>query len=281
VTTFSQRDARTVASILRDAAQAEILPRFRGEIAQDIRQKSSSFDLVTDADEAAEAAIAAALQRAFPGCTVIGEEASARDPMLLDTLSESDLAFVVDPVDGTKNFSAGLPLFGVMAAALQRGEIVAGVILDPIRDDWAISVAGEGAWIENNVGLLINLRVAAPPPVSEMSGIVNWLFFPAPLKAQITANLSRVAAAVDYRCAAHQYRAVAAGHYDFALYGKMTPWDHAAGVLIHQEAGGYAAFLDGRPYTVRQQTGGLLCAPDEQNWRLLRDTLLGDLAEAA
>jgi fructose-1,6-bisphosphatase/inositol monophosphatase family enzyme len=57
VTTFSQRDARTVASILRDAAQAEILPRFRGEIAQDIRQKSSSFDLVTDADEAAEAAL--------------------------------------------------------------------------------------------------------------------------------------------------------------------------------------------------------------------------------
>jgi fructose-1,6-bisphosphatase/inositol monophosphatase family enzyme len=281
VTTFSQRDARAVASILRDAAQAEILPRFRGEIAQDIRQKTSSFDLVTDADEAAEAAIVAALQRAFPGCAVVGEEASACDPTLLDTLSEFDLAFVVDPVDGTKNFSAGLPLFGVMAAALQRGEIIAGVILDPIRDDWAIAVAGEGAWIENNAGRLINLRVAAPPPVSEMSGIVNWLFFPAPLKAQITANLSRVAAAVDYRCAAHQYRAVASGHYDFALYGKMTPWDHAAGVLIHQEAGGYAAFLDGRPYTVRQQTGGLLCAPDEQNWRLLRDTLLGDLAEAA
>ena len=281
MTTFSQRDARAVASILRDAAQAEILPRFRGEIAQDIRQKTSSFDLVTDADEAAEAAIVAALQRAFPGCAVVGEEASACDPTLLDTLSESDLAFVVDPVDGTKNFSAGLPLFGVMAAALQRGEIIAGVILDPIRDDWAIAVAGEGAWIENNAGRLINLRVAAAPPVSEMSGIVNWLFFPAPLKAQITANLSRVAAAVDYRCAAHQYRAIASGHYDFALYSKMTPWDHAAGVLIHKEAGGYAAFLDGRPYTVRQQTGGLLCAPDEQNWRLLRATLVGDLAEAA
>jgi fructose-1,6-bisphosphatase/inositol monophosphatase family enzyme len=281
VSTFSQRDAHAVASILRDAAQVEILPRFRGEIAQDIRQKTSSFDLVTDADEAAEAAIAAALQREFPGCAVVGEEASARDPTLLDTLSESDLTFIIDPVDGTKNFSAGLPLFGVMAAALQRGEIIAGIILDPIRDDWAISVAGEGAWIENNAGRLINLRVAAPPPVSEMSGIVNWLFFPAPLKAQITANLSRVAAAVDYRCAAHQYRAVASGHYDFALYGKMTPWDHAAGVLIHKEAGGYAAFLDGRPFNVRQRTGGLLCAPDEESWRMLRDTLLGDLADAA
>ena len=61
MTTFSQHHARTLARILREAAQAEILPRFRGEIAQEIRQKTSSFDLVTDADEAAEAAIVAAL----------------------------------------------------------------------------------------------------------------------------------------------------------------------------------------------------------------------------
>src|SRR4051812_34363981 len=138
VISFSQHDARSVANILRDAAQAEILPRFRGEIAQEIRQKSSSFHLVTDADEAAEVAIAAALRREFPGCTVVGEEASARDPVLLETLSEADLTFVVDPIDGTKNFSAGLPLFGVMAAAVWHGEIIAGVILDPIRDDWAM-----------------------------------------------------------------------------------------------------------------------------------------------
>jgi len=281
VTTFSQHHARTLARILREAAQAEILPRFRGEIAQEIRQKTSSFDLVTDADEAAEAAIAAALRREFPGCMIIGEEASARDPTLLDRIPEAALTFVVDPIDGTKNFSAGLPLFGVMAAVVWRGEIIASVILDPIRDDWAMALKGEGAWIENSAGRLTNLQVGAPPPVSGMSGIVNWLFFPTPLKAQITANLSRVAAAVDYRCAAHQYRAVAAGHYDFALYGKMTPWDHAAGVLIHKEAGGYAAFLDGRPYTVQQRTGGLLCAPDEESWHALRDTLVGHLTEAA
>jgi fructose-1,6-bisphosphatase/inositol monophosphatase family enzyme len=120
MTTFSPREARAVANILRHAAQAEILPRFRGEMAQDIRHKTSSFDLVTDADEAAEAAIAAALQREFPGCAVVGEEAAAHDPTLLDTLSEANLAFVVDPVDGTKNFSAGLPLFGVSGGSSAR-----------------------------------------------------------------------------------------------------------------------------------------------------------------
>ena len=105
--TFSEHDARTVAGILREAARTEILPRFRGEIAQEIRQKSSSFDLVTDADEAAEAAIAAALRRAFPGCAVVGEEGSARDPASFDALSHAELAFVVDPIDGTKNFPPG------------------------------------------------------------------------------------------------------------------------------------------------------------------------------
>src|SRR5689334_13221446 len=190
---FSQHNARTVASILRNVAQAEILPRFRGEIAQDIREKTARFDLVTDADEAAEAAITAALHREFPGCTIVGEEASERDPTLLDSLSEANLTFVVDPIDGTKNFSAGMPLFGVMAAAIWRGETIAGVIFDPIRDDWAIAVKGEGAWIENSCGYLTTLRVAAAPSISKMSGIVNWLFFPASLKAQITANLSRVA----------------------------------------------------------------------------------------
>ena len=277
VISFSQHDARTVASILRDAAQTEILPRFRGEIPQEVRQKSSSFDLVTDADEAAEAAIAAALRCEFTGCAVVGEEASARNPTLLDTLSEANLTFVVDPIDGTKNFSAGMPLFGVMAAAVWRGEVVAGVILDPIRDDWAMALKGEGAWIENSGGRLTNLHVAAPPALAfEMSGIVSWIFFPAPLKAQVTANLSRVAAAVDYRCAAHQYRSLAAGHYDFALYGKVMPWDHAPGTLIHKEAGGHAAFLDGRSYTVRQRTAGLLCAPNEESWHVLREALVGD-----
>jgi fructose-1,6-bisphosphatase/inositol monophosphatase family enzyme len=276
VTGFTQRDARAVANILREVAQAEIMPRFRGTIAQEIRQKTASYDLVTDADVAAEAAIAEALRRAFPGCTIIGEEAASSDPTLLDRVSGPELTFIVDPVDGTKNFSAGMPLFGVMAAAVRHGEVVAGVIFDPIRDDWAIGIKGEGAWIEDTGGRSTPLRVAPPPPIAEMSGIVNWLFFPAPMKARVTANLGRVAAAVDYRCAAHQYRAIAGGHYDFALYSKLTPWDHAPGVLIHQEAGGYSACLDGSPYLVRQKLGALLCAPTEESWHALRDLFLGD-----
>ena len=81
-----------------------------------------------------------------------------------------------------------------------------------------------------------------------MIGHVSWTYFAEPTRSTILGNLVKTAGSADYRCAAHQYRSLAAGHYDFALFGKLMPWDHAAGVLLHQEAGGYAAILDGSPY---------------------------------
>ena len=88
--------------------------------------------------------------------------------------------------------------------------------------------------------------------------------------------MARVANASDYRCAAHQYRLLAAGFYDFALYSKLSPWDHAAGWLLHREAGGYSACLDGSPYAVTRHEGGLLCTPDRDSWDVLHSALFGD-----
>ena len=141
--TFSVADAVEVTQILRAAARVEIVPRFRRLGSGDVRTKSGPTDLVTVADEAAERLITQGLERRFPGCVVIGEEAAAADAGLLDQLGDAELAFVVDPVDGTSNFAAGVPLFGVMAAALVRGEVVGAVIHDPLCDDAAIAVRGE------------------------------------------------------------------------------------------------------------------------------------------
>ena len=275
---FSVADTLVVAGVLRDAAQAEVLPRFRNPEALAVREKSSHLDLVTDADVAAEAYITRALAAAFPHAVIVGEESVARDPALLDGIAAADLAMVIDPIDGTKNFASGLPLFGIMAAVLRRGVAVAGIIHDPIVDDFALAVRGEGAWIERPDGSRIDLRVAAPRPVDEMLGIVAWMFMPKPLRLAVTAGLSRVAGAADYRTAAHEYRLVAAGHYDFLLFGKTEPWDHVAGCLIHQEAGGHSACLDGTPYGFASRSKGLLCAPDRASWTLLRDALVGERA---
>ena len=272
--TFTTAQLGTVVAILRDAARAEVMPRFRGLVPKRTREKSSRQDLVTDADEAAETAITTALLRAFPGCAVVGEEAAERDPALLDRLDEPDLAFVVDPIDGTKNFASELPLFGMMAAVLRRGEVIAGVILDPVEDDWAAAVRGEGAWIERADGRRHDLQVGPPPALAEMAGLVSWTFFPGEERARVPARFPRVANASDYRCAAHQYRLLCGGFYDFALYSKLMPWDHAAGTLLHTEAGGHSACLDGTSYRPTRHDGGLLSAPDRDSWSMLRDALV-------
>ena len=186
----------TVAGILRDAARAEILPRFRDLAEGAVKMKTGPLDLVTEADEAAERQITAALRRAFPGCVVVGEEAASANPALLADLAGADLAFVVDPVDGTANFAAGLALFGVMAAVMRRGEIIGAVIHDPIGDDHALASRGEGAWIETPDGKRRDLHVAAPVPVGQMCGNVSWRFMPVEQRPLVTARLPRLGAGV-------------------------------------------------------------------------------------
>ena len=272
--TFTRADALAVADILRTTAQAEILPRFRNLSADAIRTKSSQLDLVTDADEAAERVIEAELLRRFPGAIVIGEEGVSRNAGLLDGLGDADLAFILDPVDGTLNFASGLPLFGVMAAVVTKGEIVCGVILDPISDDWAMAARGEGAWIQRRDGSTSPLQVASPVPLSQMAGNVSWRYLPEDLRPVVTGNLPKVAMAADLRCAAHTYRQIAAGYLHFSFSSSVMPWDHAAGWLIHREAGGYTAHFDGSPYRPVNRGGGLISAPDRETWQAVRDALL-------
>ena len=91
----------------------------------------------------------------------------------------------------------------------------------------------------------------------------------------VCANLPRVAAAWDYRCAAHQYRMLAGGHCHFLMFNRLLPWDHAPGWLLHREAGGFSAQFDGSAYRPTVTGGGLLCTPDEPSWHAPRDALLG------
>ena len=272
--TIDAAAAAEIAVLLRAAARAEIMPRFRRLGPGDIRSKSGPLDLVTAADEAAERMIASGLERLFPGCVVVGEEATAVDASLLDRLGGAELAFVVDPVDGTSNYAAGLPLFATMAAAIVRGEVVAAIIHDPVGDDTALAVRGEGAWIEQPDGRRTDLAVARPVALREMTGAASWRYLPEPQRSIVCRNLPRLGACWDYRCAAHEYRMVAGGHAHFLLFNRMLPWDHAPGVLLHAEAGGYSARFDGAPYSPMVRTGGLICAPDRASWEALRAALL-------
>ena len=272
---FSVKDAAELTQVLRTAARVEILPRFRNLEADAVRTKSGPLDLVTVADEAAEALIAQGLSRLFPDALIVGEEATARDPALLQQLAEADFAIVVDPIDGTSNYAAGVPLFGVMAAVIRDGEVVASVIHDPISDDTAVAVRGEGAWTEAADGTQRRLKVAAAVEPALMTGHVSVRYLPPPLRERVARNLWQVAGNWDYRCAAHEYRMLAAGHCHFLIFNRLMPWDHLPGWLLHHEAGGYAAHFDGSAYRPSNLDGGLLYAPDRASWEALHEALMG------
>jgi fructose-1,6-bisphosphatase/inositol monophosphatase family enzyme len=271
--TFDETEIDWLANLLSDAAIAEIMPRFRRLDEGEVRQKTSAADLVTEADVNAERLITVRLRERYPQAMIVGEEACSDDPALLQGLGEADLAFVIDPVDGTFNFASGVPLFGVMLGVVVKGETVAGIIHDPVGKDWLIGAKGAGSHIRHAHGTLEKVHVAEPVPMSQMTGAVSWQYMPEPERSRLARNQTKSLSQFGYRCAAHEYRLLASGHAHFVVYNKLMPWDHLAGVLIHAEAGGYAAHFDASAYLPSHVGGGLLVAPDKESWRELRREL--------
>jgi len=271
--TFDDQAIDWLADMLSRAAKQEIMPRFRRLSSGDVRQKTSATDLVTEADVNAERVITKELKARYPQALVVGEEAHAEDESILPKLGSADLAFVVDPVDGTINFASGLAAFGVMLAVVVKGETVAGIIHDPVGQDFLIGVRGAGAHVRFTDGSSQRCRVAPALPVAEMVGALSWNQMEEPLRSQVARNHARFRAGFNYRAAACEYRLLATGHAHFVSYVKLMPWDHLPGALIHAEAGGYSARLDGSPYRPSHVDGGLLAAPDRESWQAIHDTM--------
>jgi fructose-1,6-bisphosphatase/inositol monophosphatase family enzyme len=263
-------DALELANILRDASRAEALPRFRRLDASMVHTKTEAIDLVTEADVATEQVIKARIAQWMPEALFVGEESVAADPALLDRLADAELAVVIDPIDGTANYAAGMPLFACMAAVVSGGETVAGIIYDPMGDDWIMAERGGGAWLRRPNGEAVRLHVAEPLPLAEMVGTASVAYMPAESRPHILQNTSKVRLLSNFRCAGHEYRIFASGHTQFLSYNKLMPWDHLAGVLISQEAGGYAARMDGSAYRPHHVDGGLLVAANRDSWDVLR-----------
>lgn len=262
-------DAAAVSALIAEAAAIEIMPRFRHLSEAEIRAKSAPDDLVTVADEAMERRLSADLRRLLPGSVVIGEEAAAADPSLHDLIAGPAPVWVVDPLDGTSSFAAGRPAFGVIVALVAGGETLMGWIHDPNTAETAAAERGSGAWLGGT-----KLSVSRPPSVAALRGAMATKFFPEPIRERLDARRGLFRRHRQSH-AAGDYLQLARGSLDFALYQRTLPWDHAAGALIHAEAGGYSARLDGSPYRPRYREGGLLAAPDRATWDYLHDVLFG------
>jgi len=263
-------DITELAGILRDAAKAEILPRFRRLDPDTIKTKTNPTDLVTEADTEAERRIKAEIEKRWPGTLVVGEESVSADPSLLNELPGADVAVTVDPVDGTANFAAGLPLYAVMASVVVKGETIAGIIYDPMGDDWIFAERGSGAFLRRPDGGTQRLKVADAVPLKRMVAHVSIGFLDPDSKVEVLGNLAKFAISANYRVAGHDYRTMASGHCHTILFNKLMPWDHLPGSLICAEAGAFVRKFDGSEYRVGDLTGGLLLATDNDSWSLLR-----------
>ena len=228
----------------------------------DWREKARA-DFVSDVDVGAESRITEHLRRRFPGADIVGEELS---PAAVLT---SDLAFVVDPLDGTTNFLHGVPWYAVTIAALLDGEVIAGATINVATGELFTATLGGGA---RRAGEAIRVSEITEPgraligtglPWSGDEDIARYMVA-LPNVMRATAGIRRSGAA------ALDLADVACGRYDAFWELRLNPWDMAAGSLLVREAGGVVTTASGEPCPVAETS--LVCGnPAMHAWLL--DTL--------
>ena len=241
--------------LIQQVAAQVITPRFRALARGEVMEKNPG-DYVTVADREAEVLITDALLADDPDVLVVGEEATASDPMLLNKLEDAQRAFVVDPVDGTKNFVNGVANHAVMVAELVDGETVRAWVWQP--EHGLAYVAERGA------GLYCNgVRVQRQAPAREPGAL--RVLTSRPAEEGTVGGLNVTASAW---CCGVDYPWLADGTADAIMYQATKPWDHAPGSLFVEETGGVVRYADGTPYLAgRAHPGRLVPAADDETWR--------------
>ncbi len=247
-------DTDAVGRAMAEAHREAIAPHFRSLSADDVEQKAAG-ELVTVADRAAERLLGPML-RDIVDAPVLGEEAAAADPALLDLAGGNGPLWLVDPIDGTANFAAGSPTYAVMVALVRDGRTDAAWILQPHQDRLITAVRGGGAAID---GVQVTMPEPGADP-AEWSGVVKDRFVPEGRRPALDAGSRTLGPRGEPSCAGFEYPNLLAGHHTFLLYWRTRPWDHAPGALVAVEAGGRAIRPDGTDYRVDRPGEGLIVA---------------------
>lgn len=265
-------DPAKVADILRRVAAVEILPRFRNLKEGDTRQKSPG-DYVTIADESAELAITPELMALLPGSVVVGEEATAKDPAIMQALAGAEPVWVVDPIDGTGNFASGQEGFVSMLALVQADDILASWIYHPVSGEMTVARKGAGVTINDKPVT----RFTAP---TEPKGVLAYGQRGVPGIAQmVDKRRASVTQVKSSRAAGIDYVRMAKGDIDFTFFSGIMPWDHAPGAMIIRELGGHIGYIRAdETYRPSQALGaaGILSAKTPEIWRDIHHRLFRD-----
>lgn len=254
-------DSQQLQHLLIDIAETEVLSRYRNP---DVSRKSDGT-LVTDADLAVQNRLIEQLAVSWPEIPLMGEEMT---PQQQQALAARDCYWCVDPLDGTTNYSAGLPYFALSLALVVQGRAVLGIVYDPLRHECYRAELGRGAWL-NDEPLRLH---QGPGTLKECIAIVDFKR----LTPGLAIQLSKQPPYRSQRCfgaIALEWCWLAAGRAHLNLHGGQKLWDYAAGRLIFAEAGGIFSQGD-RP----QERLGLAVQPalgavDAHLFRLWREWL--------
>jgi myo-inositol-1(or 4)-monophosphatase len=228
----------TSAEIAREAG-ALLATYFERRVAFELK---GEHDLVTEADRASERLVVERLRSHFPSHSIVAEEGGGHT-------GSSEYCWYVDPLDGTTNFAHGFPMYNVTMALEQAGQLIAGVIFDPIRNEMFASERGSGAYLNNRrirvskVARIEDALVATGFPSRKRHLNVNVHFYYQ--LAMLTHGVRRAgSAALDLAY-------VACGRLDGFWEFGLNPWDMAAGILLIEEAGGKCSDMHGQPMDLR------------------------------
>ncbi|WP_374653024.1 inositol monophosphatase [Dongia sp.] len=270
--TLPRIDLDKVASLIREVAAVEILPRFRNLREGDTRQKSPG-DFVTIADESAEIALTPRLIGLLPGSVVVGEEATAKDPNVMNALAGDAPVWVVDPIDGTGNFAGGKEGFVSMLALIQGDDILASWIYHPVSGEMTIAEQGGGVVIDGR-------SIKRFAPASAPRGVLAYGSRGVPgIAALVDKRRDRLTQVKSSRAAGIDYVRMAKGEIDFTFFSGIMPWDHAPGAMIIRELGGHIAYIRAdetyRP-SMALSASGILSATSRDTWRDVHEKLFGE-----
>ncbi|MFD1830853.1 MULTISPECIES: inositol monophosphatase family protein [Streptomyces] len=233
-----------VEEAVRKAAAAEVMPRWRQLAADEVTEKTGPHDLVTIADRRAEEQLTAALTGLLPGSAVVGEEAVHANPAAYRALEGDAPVWIVDPVDGTRQFVHGEAGFCTLVALAHRGEVLASWTYAPARDEMAVALRGAGAHLNGEA-----VRSGAPGPGAVLEVAHSHPDFTTDEQKRALRGLSAQGVAPrPCGSAGLEYLNVARGALDAVAFSWESAWDHAAGLLLVAEAGGGHATLTGEPF---------------------------------
>jgi myo-inositol-1(or 4)-monophosphatase len=221
------------------------------------RTYKADGSIVTEADPAVQQRIASALLQQWPDTVVLGEEMTAEEQASL--LASDKPVWCLDPLDGTSNFAAGIPFFSVSLSLLRGGEVILGVVYDPLRDEFFAGNREEGASL-NGKPLVIDesgLRLSQTTAIIDFKRLSNDLSVRLITESPYSSQRNFGSVALDWCW-------LAMGRSHIYLHGRSSIWDYAAGNLIFHLAGGYSASLSGDPVFVNSlQPRAAIAAVDQ------------------